>query len=176
MSHRAGTRRVPPVLRSRFYPVFVSFSFSYRSAPSFSIVKRLAQSHYISRHTHTHTHSHTLTLSHEGSHGANALSIPPLCLRAPPSGSRTRIGHIPDHPRTHSVDTPSTLHYQSVCTRRTNVSTPQQTILPVAIILLQIQLGFELARLARACSGASHWLVIRLKTRHLLDVVLFPVF
>jgi len=48
LSHRAGTR-VPPVLRSRFPPIFVSFSFSYHPAP-FSIVKRLTRSHYISRH------------------------------------------------------------------------------------------------------------------------------
>src|SRR5712691_11537331 len=94
---RAGPR-VPPVLRSRFPPIFVSFSFSYHSAP-FSIVKRLTRSHSISRHTHTRS----LSLSHQGSRGT------PLCASAPPSGSRTRIGHISDHPRTHSVGFPSTL-------------------------------------------------------------------
>ena len=163
LSHRAGTRRVPPVLRSRFPPVFVSFSFSYHSAP-FSIVKRLTQSHYISRHTHTHTLGRGLTRSQQLLYSPFAPLLP---LRDPGHA----IGHISDHSRTHSVDTPSTLHYQSVCTRRTNVSTPQQTILPVAIILFGLR-----ARPAGACMQWSQSLASHSPENILLGVALFPVF
>jgi len=92
LSHRAGPQ-VPPVLCSHFPPFSSRFHFpiiQHHSASSSGSLGAIP-----SHDTHTHTHTLSLSLSHQGSRGDNTsltLFLPP-CASAPPSGSRTRIGH-----------------------------------------------------------------------------------
>ena len=74
---------------------------------SFSTIQHRQVAHTEPLHRTTHTHTNTLSLARGLTWSQHPLF--PLCASAPPSGSRTRIGHISDHPRTHSVDIPSTL-------------------------------------------------------------------
>jgi len=173
LSHQAGPR-VLPVLRSRFSPFLSRFRFPIiqHHSVSSSGSRRAITSH--------DTHTHTLSLSLSLARGLTRRQHPLYSPFAPPFPLQDR-GHVSDTSLTTPELTAWTLHLRHIINPSVLHVEGQMSVHPNKRSSrwpsFCCNLGFELARLARACSGASHWSVIRLKTRHiLLDLVLLPVF